>query len=160
MQDLLNHEFFVDNIKIEQIPAPEPSEKQSATPTPVLTMRMDVPKQDTTKKNGQQSVIEFTYHMEEDVPEDVVSEMVSSSFCSSSILSLVQYLIALKLFCLRVCNFCLLWFLHRCQFQNIRSREVHAMYILFNLSDTIILFVIMKSFSPVSALTIVSVKGV
>ena len=76
MQDLLDHEFFAENIKIEVVPVPEPAETQSSTPTSLLTMRMDVPKQDTSKKNGQES-IEFPYDLREDVPEDVVREMVS-----------------------------------------------------------------------------------
>ena len=73
VSDLLNHEYFSENLKIEMVPGSEPADTQPAEP--LLTMRMDVPNQESSKKNGQES-IEFPYDLTKDVPEDVVGEMV------------------------------------------------------------------------------------
>ncbi len=76
--DLLNHEYFSENIKIEMVPV----DIQSTEPTSLRTMRMDVPNQDTNKKNGQES-IEFPYDLTKDIPEDVVHEMVCFAYAYS-----------------------------------------------------------------------------
>ncbi len=60
----------------------EPADGQSTEPSSLLTMRMDVPNQDANKKNGQES-IEFPYDLTNDVPEDVVTDMVRSCLCSA-----------------------------------------------------------------------------
>lgn len=66
---LLNHEFFVEGVKIELLPQP------GGETSPLLHLRMEVPIKETSKKNNQES-IEFTYNIDKDVPEVVVAKMV------------------------------------------------------------------------------------
>ena len=66
---LLNHEFFVEGVKIEALP------QQGGETSSLLHLRMEVPTKETSKKNNQESV-EFTYDIDKDVPEVVVARMV------------------------------------------------------------------------------------
>ncbi len=73
--DLLNHEYFSENIKIEVVLGSEQADVQSTESSSLRTMRMEVPNQYSNKKNGQES-IEFQYDLNNDVPEHVVRDMV------------------------------------------------------------------------------------
>ncbi len=70
---LLSHEFFAEGVKIEPL-------KGQGNDTPVLDLKMEVPTKETSKKNNQES-IEFSFDLEKDTPEGVVSAMVSGT-CS------------------------------------------------------------------------------
>ena len=67
---LLSHEFFAEGVKIEALKGVD-GEGSS-----VLTLRMEVPTKETSRKNNQES-IEFVYDVAKDTPEGVVGKMVS-----------------------------------------------------------------------------------
>lgn len=73
VKDLLNHEFFVEGVKMEVVPHSGDSAE--------LLLRMEVPNKEN-KKNGQES-IEFTYNIRTDEPDEVVGEMVKSGILRS-----------------------------------------------------------------------------
>ena len=76
VKDLLDHEFFAENVKFELL---ESGENEGSTEQHILTMRMEVPTKETpkTNKGGQmQESIEFVYDLHKDDPAEIVNEMV------------------------------------------------------------------------------------
>ena len=69
---LLNHEFFAEGVKIEALS----HQGDETEDSPLLHLRMEVPTKEVSRKNNQES-IEFTYDLDKDQPEVVISKMVS-----------------------------------------------------------------------------------
>lgn len=73
VKDLLDHEFFAENVKFELL---EEEESEGSAENHILTMRMEVPTKETPKTNKGQESIEFVYDLQKDDPAEVVKEMV------------------------------------------------------------------------------------
>lgn len=75
VKDLLDHEFFAENVKFELL---DEDDKEGSAENHILTMRMEVPTKETPKTNKGQESIEFVYDLHKDDPAEVVKEMVQS----------------------------------------------------------------------------------
>ena len=80
MKDLLDHEFFAENVKFEILDTDENEGGGGGSEDPILNMRMELPTKELTapKTNKGQESIEFVYDLHKDDPAEVVNEMVSN----------------------------------------------------------------------------------
>lgn len=83
MKNLLDHEFFAENVKFEVLEADENEGGGGGLEDPILNMRMELPTKELTapKTNKGQESIEFVYDLHKDDPAEVVNEMVSCDTC-------------------------------------------------------------------------------
>ena len=79
VKNLLDHEFFAENVKFELLEADENEGGGGGLEDPILNMRMELPTKELTapKTNKGQESIEFVYDLHKDDPAEVVNEMVS-----------------------------------------------------------------------------------
>lgn len=92
VKDLLDHEFFAENVKFEILDADENEGGGGGSEDPILNMRMELPTKELTapKTNKGQESIEFVYDLHKDDPAEVVNEMVSSCdryYCIAIVMS-------------------------------------------------------------------------